>query len=80
MEVLERKWQGNNQRENGWKFSWIAEDSISQIQEAKKKIFLMQLNGKPTHIYTIVKLKKTRRSKDTDTGTTRKNSHYWQNI
>ena len=36
------------------KFSWIAEDSISQIQEAKNKIFLMQLNGKPTHIYTIV--------------------------
>ena len=80
MEVLERKWQGNNQRENGWEVSWIVEDSISQIQEAKKKFFLMQLNGKPAHIYTIVKLRKTRRSKDTDTGTARENSHYWQNI
>ena len=62
-------------------FSWTVEDSISHIQEAKKKKKeKMQLNGKPTHIYTIVKLKKTRRSKDTNIGMTRENSYYLQNI
>ena len=62
------------------KFSWTVEDSISHIQEAKKKERKNALNGKPTHIYTIVKLKKTRRSKDTNIRMTRENSYYLQNI
>lgn len=62
------------------KFPELLKTAFLRFRKPKKKFFLMQLNGKPAHIYTIVKLRKTRRSKDTDTGTARENSHYWQNI